>query len=104
IVRPVDRCVYAKTGETEIGVGPLRYSFAERKIITAILDRRCSPVCDFEHINAILVEEAAVEKLRFERQLLAAPQRMFGQEADRSVLIIVEVLQRVGQLLVWRFE
>src|SRR4051812_38551379 len=43
-----------------------------------------------------------MEELRFERKLLAAPQSALGQEADRTVLIVVEVLQAAWQLLVRR--
>ena len=54
--------------------------------------------------NAVLVEEAAMEELDFERQLFAAPQRMFRQKADGPVMVVIEVFQSVGQFLVRRLE
>ena len=60
-------------------------------------------VGDLEHVDPGLVEEAAMEELRFEREILAAPECALGQEADRTVLIVVEVPKAARQLFVRRF-
>ncbi len=45
-----------------------------------------------------------MEELRLERKILAAPERTLRQESDRTVLIVVQVLQPARQFLVRRLE
>lgn len=100
VIRSVDRSVDAESGEADICTGPLPKTLAERKVIAPIWDRRDASVHHLKDVDPILVKEAAVEKLYLERQLLITPQRLLRHETDGSVLIIIEILQRIRQLLV----
>ena len=70
----------------------------------SIRDLARLPVRDLVDVDPVLVEEAAMEELHLERQLFAAPERALGQEADRAVMVVVEILQVVGQFLVGGLE
>ncbi|MGY4482137.1 hypothetical protein ACVWWR_001328 [Bradyrhizobium sp. LM3.2] len=94
--------VYPEASKAEIGVFEGRDLLAERKVRLAVLELGSLSLRDLEDGHPVLVEEAAMEELRFERKILAAPERTLGQEADRTVLIVVEVLQAAWQLLVRR--
>ena len=103
IVRTVDRRVDTEAGKAEVGLVERRDLLAEGKVLLTVFDLGGLSVRDLEDVHPVLVEEAAMEELRFERKILAAPKRTFGQEADRAVLIVVEILQAARQLLVRRF-
>src|SRR5258706_4855030 len=45
-----------------------------------------------------------MEELHFEGQFLAAPKRVFRQETNRAVVIVVQVLQAVWQFGIRRLE
>jgi hypothetical protein len=45
-----------------------------------------------------------MEELHFEGQFLTAPKRVFGQEAYRAVVIVIQVLEAVWQLGIRRLE
>ena len=91
-------------GKAEIRLGPLADVLTEREVVAAISDRGRASVRHLVEVDPVLVKESAMEKLRLEGQLFTAPQRVLGQESDGSVLVVIEVLQRIGQFFVRRFE
>ena len=90
----------AKAREAEIGAGFRRRGLAEGEILRPIGDFSLLAVRDLVDVDPVLVEEAAMEELQFERQLLAVPARVVGQEADRAVAVVIEILKSFGKLLV----
>ena len=74
-----------------------RLHLAEGEQVRAVADQLGAAVGDLEDLDRLLVEEAAMEELGGEAQPLATPQRMAGIEPDRAVVLILQVLQRVGQ-------
>ena len=68
----------------------------EGEQVRTVADQLGAAIGDLEDPDSLLVEEAAMEELGSETQSLAAPQRVAGIEADRAILLIVEVLQFIG--------
>ncbi|MGY3149706.1 hypothetical protein ACVWYQ_006705 [Bradyrhizobium sp. USDA 3397] len=102
IVGTVHRRMDAEARESEIAVLERRDLLAEGEVRLAVLELGCLSVRHLEDVHPVLVEEAAVEELRLERKILAAPERPLGQKADRTILIVIQVLQSARELLVRR--
>ena len=81
-----------------------RRRVAEREIVGLIRNPDGLAVRHLIDVDAVREEEAAVKELHLERQIFAAPQRAFGIEADGSILVVIELCQFVGQLVVRRLE
>ena len=92
----------AEAGETEIALDVRHRLIAEGEHRGRIDDREGRAVLHLEDVDAMCVVEAAVEELQPERQLLLAPERVIRREADHAVLVVGQVLERVGQLVVRR--
>ena len=93
-----------KAGKAEIGAGLRRRRIPEREVLRPIGDLVLPPVRDLVEIDPALVEKSAMEELHFEWQLVATPERTLGQETDRAVMVVVEILQAVGEFLVGGLE
>ena len=104
VVRSVDRSVDAESSKANVTIRPLSETFAEREVLPAVGHRHDASVHHLEDVHPVLVEEAAVEKLHLERQLLVAPQRLLRRKANGPVLVVVEICQRIRQLLVGGLE
>jgi hypothetical protein len=90
--------------ETQIYLRARWRGAAERKVVRTVGNPGSLPVRDLVEIDSWRVIEAAMEELHFERQFVTAPMRVFGQEAYRAVVIVIEVLEAVWQLGIRRLE
>src|SRR6476660_4977850 len=104
IIRPFDRRVNPKPCKTQIYLWARRCRAAERKVVRTVGDPGGLAVRNLVDIHSWRVIETAMEELHFEGQFLAAPKRAFGQEAYRTIVIVIQVLQAVWQLGIRRLE
>ena len=74
IVGLVDRSVQAKAREAEVGVRVRRRRVAKGEVFRVIGDLGRPAIHDLKDVHAVDVEEAAMKKLDFERQLFTAPE------------------------------
>jgi len=98
--------VDAEPGEADVvaarGGGDRLRRRAELEQVGSVADRRRLAVGDLEQVDAVERQEATMEELHLERQLLLPPQRAVGAEADCAVLVVIHFRQRVRQLAVRR--
>src|SRR5258708_25284819 len=104
VIWAADRRVNTETGKTNIHIGPLRYALTEREVIAPISDRDGASVRHLVQVDPVLVEKSPLQELSFECHFLAAPHPILGQETNGSVLVVVQILQRIRQLFVRRPE
>ena len=95
----------SKPGEAQIGVGRRWRVAAKGEVLRPIWNPCRLAVRHLVDVDARRVKETAVEELHLKRQLLVAPQRVFGQKTYLPIMVVIEVFEIVGQLgvgrLVW---
>src|ERR1700680_3733615 len=104
IIRPVARSVNPKPRDTPLHPRPWCRGAPEGKVVPTICNPGRLAVRDLVDIHPRRVVESAMEELHFERQFLAAPQRVFGQKTYRAVVIVIHVLQAIRQFGIRRLE
>src|SRR5215472_12163314 len=102
IVGSVHRRMQPKAGKAEIRIRWRRLDLAEVEQARRVADRNGASLDDLEDVDAVRVVEAAVEELGLEGEALLSPQRAVGQEPNRTIAVVVEVLERVRKLVVRR--
>src|SRR5712691_7142158 len=104
VIGLVDRGVKPEARETQIDARLGRRSISEREILRLIGDFRRLSVRYLVDIDPVLVEEAAMEELHFERQLFTAPERAVRQEPYGAVMVVIQIVQVIRQFAVRRLE
>ena len=83
----------AKAGKADVLAG--RFHLVEREQVGAVADRHGAAVRDFEDVDTLFVQEAAMEELGGEPESLSAPQRMPRVETDGAIVLVVEFVKFV---------
>ena len=88
IIRPIHRAVDAEAGKAEIDVVRRRLHASVREQVLGIDQWLRPAVGNKKDVDAILVEETAMEELDLERHAGAAPERFVRNEAQIAILVV----------------